>query len=281
MTRALLLVDVSYQIYRACAAHPMLSDGRDRYTGGIYGFLQSFCRAVNDSGATRAVLCRDSKPYLRSAEFPGYKQARKKDADPELRERYEATEAPLLALMSALGVPEWSVPGFEYDDLAAHAVRRHRARWPRIAAATNDSDLWQLFDAPGFSMVRGALDRDVTLDRDWLLRTHGLRPDEVPLALALQGTHNDVPGIAGIGPSRALQAVKDPARLRPLLERHGELVERNLRLIRLPHPEFPASEQVPGPGRPPGTRGVYRALAEYDIDCTLAMVSAFERLSGR
>ena len=69
MERILVCVDLSYQVYRASAAHPMLTSRRV-FTGGLYGFLQTFAKTVRETRATHVAFCQDCKPYRRSLEYP-------------------------------------------------------------------------------------------------------------------------------------------------------------------------------------------------------------------
>lgn len=280
MSRVLLTVDLSWQVYRNCAAHPQLRTPDGTFTGGVYGFLQSFSKAVRETGATDVVVCRDSKPYRRSLDYPAYKQLRKTAQDPDLRRMYGETEPIVLDLLGAMGVPVWAVPGFEADDLSGHAVRSCRSRYSRIYANANDSDLYQLLDAPGFAVYKDSI--GLAVDRSALLRLHGLSPHEFLLASALQGTHNDIEGIKGVGPKKAMNAVLDPALMRGYRAAHGDVIDRNLALIRLPHPDFPRDERVPQRGAVVfDARRLYRWCSRYEIECTLSMVNAFEQIDNR
>lgn len=273
MKRVLLLVDLSYQVYRAAAAHPMLSsDGV--FTGGLYGFFVSFAKAVRETRATHCVICRDTKPYVRSLVYPEYKQLRKKNRDDDLLQRYEESTPLVLEALRAVGLDPWSVPGFESDDLIAYLVGRDRHRYDRIIAASNDSDLWQLFGVENFA----AFNKDIgdLWDGARLQGVHGLTPDEFMLATALQGTHNDIAGIPKVGEVTARKAVKDPAKLRTFMATHQQLIERNLGLIKLPHADFPGG--APPAIRESTRRDMYRALGRYDIEVTSSMVDAIEQL---
>lgn len=271
-------MDFSYQCYRAAASHPTLTRARDEtFTGGLYGFLQSFGKAVRETKATDVVVCLDSKPYHRSREYPAYKQLRKANADNDLLELKQATEPLVRELLELMGVPIWAVPGFESDDLVAVAVEHHRSRFVRIFAQSNDSDLYQLLQRPGFAVYRD--DIRSAVDRAALLKSTGLTPAEFMLASAHQGTHNDIEGIKGVGEKTAAKIVKDPALLRRYRDSHGEVIDRNLRLIKLPHPDFPRSERMPARREAASSRDLYRWLAQYDIDCTLSMVNAFEQIT--
>ena len=278
MSRVLLAVDLSYQVYRAAAAHRELTSVDGVFTGGLYGFLASFGKMVRETGATEVVACRDSKPYRRSEAYPAYKQLRKEGRDDELYQLYVASEGQVLDLLAAMGVPVWAEPGFESDDLIGALVRWHRSRYARICAASNDSDLYQLLDAPGFSVYRDSI--ATAVDRRRLEEKTGLTPEQHMLATALQGTHNDIEGIKGVGEITAAKIVKDPAMLRRYRASHGDLIERNLALIRLPHPELDRSVRPPRPKPPPNAdRVLYRYCARFDIDCTLQMANAFEQVS--
>ena len=246
------------------------------FTGGLYGFLVSFAKAVRETRATHCVICRDTKPYLRSRTYPEYKQLRKKNSDPELLERYEFSTPLVLDALKAIGIDPWGIPGFESDDLIGYLARRDRHRYDRIIAASNDSDLWQLFDdVPNFA----AFNKDIAdlWDGVKLRRVHGLTAAEYMLATALQGTHNDIAGIPKVGPKTANDAVKDPAKLRALMASHSAIVERNLGLIKLPHPDFPLYVSPPRL-RESSRRDLYRAMGRYDIEVTSSMVDAVDQL---
>ena len=277
-SRRLLTVDLSNQIYRACHAHNMLQSVSGKFTGGLFGFLQSVSKAIEVSGATDILVCRDMKPYLRSETYPQYKQLRKKTADPELRAMHDET-APLLdELFDSIGVPCWGIKGFECDDLIAASAIRLRHRFERVVAMTNDSDTFQLFDLPGFRVYKRA---EVPLvDQAAFYKAYGgITTEQFILSSALQGTHNDIEGIPGVGPVTALKIIKDPVLLRAKRAQFGELIDRNIALIRLPHPAMPS---VPVPFRDRGLRlnlnPLYGLCSRYDIKVVPAWVRALEQV---
>ena len=276
--RFLLCVDLSYQVYRASAAHPMLTC-RDMFTGGLYGFLMTLAKTIRETHATHIVFCQDQKPYLRSRDYPEYKQLRKKNVDDELLKRHKESMGYVLKLLGELGLPVWGLPGFESDDLIAHAVKKYRHRFTRICAATNDSDLFQWLWVPNFYVY--TKDATNVIAEDDLLRTTGLTPAEFMLATALQGTHNDIAGIPNVGPKTATKAVKDASLLRKYRESHGDVIDRNLALIQLPHPEFPGITSLPEYRGGFNQRDFVRALSFYDIDVTMSMINAFEQLEPK
>ncbi len=278
MTKILLAVDLSYQVYRAAAAHPMLTCRRT-FTGGLYGFMTTFGKMMRETKATHVAFCQDRKPYLRSVEYPEYKQLRKKSADDELLKMYTASMALLLEVLEQSGLTVWGVDGFESDDLVAHCVMKYRHRFDKIYAASNDSDLYQLLWADNFSIYTKSI-TDLTT-RASVMEKHGLTPDQFMLMTAMTGTHNDIAGIDKVGPVTATKAIKDPALMRKWRSTHGDIIDRNLSLIKLPHDDFPYEQSLPPAAERFDERMLYRLLGRYDIDTTTTMIRAFEQLQQR
>lgn len=271
----LLCVDLSYQTYRAAAAHSNLTSGR-HFTGGLYGFMSTVSKMIRETDATDLIVCCDSKPYRRSEEFPEYKAWRKKAQDPALADLQKETMKHVREVLEGLGVAMWSVPGFESDDLIAHAVTRNRHRFGRIVAGSNDSDLFQHLDISNFSIYVKDIADVWTLDK--LRQVHGVTPAEFMHATALAGTHNDLPGIPRVGLATAIKALRDPALMRKHRATHAELIDRNLKLIKLPHADLPWDTAIPRHGRIYDDRKLYRLLSRFDIETTLSMVNAFNQV---
>jgi DNA polymerase I len=275
MAPTLLAVDLSYQTYRAAAANPGLTSRRV-FTGGLYGFFVVLAKTIRETGATDVVVCRDTKPYRRSGAYPNYKQLRKQRADDELLRAYNQSITLVLEVLDAIGVPVWACQGFESDDLIALAATRYRHRFERIYAASNDSDLYQLLDVPNFGIYTKSI-ADVVTATTVAQRT-GLTPQEYTLATALQGTHNDIAGIPGVGEVRARRAVLDPALMRKYMDSYGDIIRRNQQLIKLPHAELPTGLRLPRAVRGLDERQLYRSLGKYDIDTTASMVNALRQV---
>ena len=272
--RVLLAVDLSYQTYRATAAHRQLTcDGQ--FTGGLYGFLVSLAKQVNVTHATHVVVCEDVKPYLRSEVYPEYKLLRKKNADEELKALFQESLPMVLEALDVIGIPVMGFKGFESDDGIGWLATTHRHRFHRIYGSSNDSDLYQLLRFDNFRLLKGG-DMTEIVDRAKVFEQFGVDPEGYMLAQALKGTHNDVAGIPGVGEGKAFAAVKDPGQMRRWRERWAELIDRNQELQRLPHPKFPHTT-LPGMGTFKA-RALYKFCGRYDIEVTGAMISAFESI---
>ena len=273
--RVLICVDLSNAAYKAAAVNPGLTSG-DTFTGGLYGFLIAVQKAISAVEATDIVICEDRKPYVRSQLYPAYKELRKTTRDPELYERAQETIGLIKQFIEVAGWPLWSVPGFESDDLIGHAVIKYRNRYKQVIAMSNDSDLYQLFKYPGFSIWKGkkGLYTKKSYEREWA----GLSLEHLPTALALTGTHNDVEGVRGIGTVTAIGIVSHPFKLRKALEQHADIIKRNLELIRLPHKDLPKDLLIPDYTRHFVERDLLRFCGRYDINITRSMCTAFERI---
>lgn len=276
--KVLLAVDLSYQVYRASAAHSMLTSRRT-FTGGLYGFLTTFAKIVRETKATHVAFCQDRKPYLRSLAYPEYKQIRKKSADEELLKRYQSSMALVLDTLTSSGFTIWGLDGFESDDLIGHCAVKYRHRFDRIYAASNDSDLYQLLWVPNFSVYSQSIIDCMDVGR--LMDKHGLTPDQFMLMTALTGTHNDIEGIPKCGPVTATKAIKDPALMRNFRAIYADVIDRNLGLIKLPHAQLPKETRLPTHAGGFNHRDLYKSLACYDIEVTATMVNAFEQLQPR
>lgn len=274
----LLLVDLSYQTYRATSVHRKLVSGSNVFTGGLYGFMATVCKLASEVSADRIAICQDIKPYVRSQEYPQYKQLRAKRRDEELLELYKASLPLVLEFCALVGWPLMGVPGFESDDCIGHVVANHRGRFSHIFAASNDSDLHQLFYCPWFYMV--PTDMKGLVHAGTLHDEFGrpLTPQQHSLITALTGTHNDVEGVPRVGWVTALKMVRDPGLLRKCREQHAATIDRNLQLIALPHRQFPADTPVPPMQKSCTRRDLYRWAGKYDITVTAGMLEGLQQL---
>lgn len=271
--RVLLCVDMSFQVYRAAASHPMLTSRRT-FTGGLYGFLTTLAKMVRETQATHIAFCQDRKPYRRSLMYPEYKQLRRKNADEELLKMYKQSMALVLDILAGAGLTVWGIDGFESDDLIGHCATKYRHRFTKIYAGSNDSDLYQLFAvAPNFYVYRKSITDLMETRALW--SQHRLTPAQFMMASALQGTHNDIEGIKGVGVKTAATIATTAVLLRSYRERYADIIDRNLALIKLPHPDFPRDTTIPIRQADFNPRALYRALGRYDIDVTPSIERAF------
>lgn len=274
--RSLLLVDFSNQVYKATAAHPTLSFA-GKFTGGVWGVLTALCKIANEVEATHMVVCLDEPPYLRKKEDPRYKGDRpERDPDDPFLMKAAQSKKLLIEMFTLLGVPIWGAKGFESDDLIGWATIRGRNRFQLITAASNDSDLYQLFSVPVFQVHRG---KHGLFQREHFVRTCGdVTAAQWVEILAMTGTHNAVPGIAGVGPVTAAKLVHD--RGNSVWAKHEALITANKRLIILPHPDFVPDDQFRIVEARYNERAFITFLSKLGVTLIPSMRSALSRISG-
>lgn len=276
--RTLLLIDLNNQLYRAAATRRELTSGR-RFTGGLYGFLVSAAAIIKKFQVCNVAICTDSKPYLRSYGAEEYKGDREKSV---LKPLVEESKPYLAEFFEMCGWPVWALPGYESDDLMAWAAHHYRHRFDRIVGMCNDSDLYQsVLSSGGKFILSKQLDNTMDLPRLRKEMGDDITSGNLVRLLAMVGTHNNVPGIAGVGLVTARKTIASPAQMRTFMYHYGEQVLRNERLIKLPWPDFPADPglRLFAPTWP--HRKALMWAGRYDITWTLAMVEAFEEMAGR
>lgn len=205
----LVIIDGHAIAHRAYHSIPPLTH-RGQAVNAIYGFYSMLLTAVDQLKPKYLVVCVDSPgPTFRSQEFIGYR-AKRKPADHDL-----ITQLPLLPqTLGLVGIPVFSMGGYEADDLIATitrlahkkiASRSRRRLISKVTIITGDKDLMQLVDSKTelYVPVRG-LSETKTYDPPEVFNKLGVNPDQVVDLKALMGDMSDnYSGVAGIGPKTA------------------------------------------------------------------------------
>lgn len=187
----------------------MTSQGED--TGALQLFVNALSRYVKDERPDRMVVCwDDGRSTFRTRLYPEYKVARFKEATPA---EAGPPHGPLFAMIKTFlwlaGIPQWSQPNVEADDLIASAWRTHRPG-EKVVILSADKDLLQLLDEDTeqirFSSSGAPTDR---WNRQRVIDELGYRPDQIPLMMALTGDTSDgIPGMRGVGPKKAFKMLQ-------------------------------------------------------------------------
>lgn len=278
LSKCLLLVDFNNVIYRACGVNQNLSY-QGEFTGGLYGFYSIICGAINKYGVTSIAICQDTPPYFREDDFPNYKGDRVREAKEgqvSIADLKRVAETQILRSLSILKWPAFSFKGFEADDVIAHLSSRHYDDFEKILIMSNDDDLAQVLDD---DLKIAQIRKNGLYTRKDLYNDFGEISNEKLITLySLTGTHNNVPGIKGIGPKTALKMIKNGRLLEEAIEKNLELVERNRKLIKLPYRQLPDECEIQQIQFGNPQRSFMRFLSEYGISMTPSMSDALEQL---
>jgi len=190
---ALLAVDGNSLVHRAYHAYGE--------TGAVYGFLALLAAICDLSGPDAVVVgfdCRDGNDRKRRC---AYYKANRAEKDSGL----VTALAEVPEVLTELGVHVVCVPGQEADDVLGSAAATAEADAWRCVLATSDRDAFGLIsDRTSVLRLRNGLANARVVTGAALQADLGVRPQQYVEFAALRGdTSDNLPGVAGIGPSRA------------------------------------------------------------------------------
>lgn len=203
MPKKFVLIDAHSIIFRSYYAfiNNPLKNSKGETTSGIYGFLNTLDKIKKRFSSNYMCLVFDA---------PG------ETFRDEVYKEYKATRPPPPAdipfqiekskeLSRHLGIPCLELVGYEADDVLATCALKIKNEG-EVYIVTSDKDLLQMVQNNIF--VYDAY-QDIIYDRKRVIKKFGTPPERVAEFLALTGDSIDnVPGVPGIGPKRALEILK-------------------------------------------------------------------------
>ena len=195
----LMLMDGHALVHRAWHAirEPLTVRATGEDVRGVYGFVNSFIRSLQDWEPTHCAIAFDLPvPTFRHERFKEYK-AHRPPTPPELRSQFER----IRQLIEAFEIPVYQCEGYEADDVLGTLCRQAEEQEIETVILTGDSDTLQLV-SPWVrvfmsSSVQQTKVYDVAGVKD---RYGGLGPEAVADIKALQGDSSDnIPGVPGVG----------------------------------------------------------------------------------
>ena len=209
VTHDRLLLDAPSLVYRAFFALPKtIVAPFGQPVNAVRGFMEMTTRLLIDRqpSAILAAFDNDWRPDFRVAAFPGYK-AERPDEPEELGPQFDI----LARVLDAAGLPRAEADGLEADDVIATLVQRKPSD-ERAVVVTGDRDLIGLVRDPDVSLlftVRG-VSQLREFDESAVVEDYGIRPQQYAEFAMLRGDPSDgLPGVAGVGPKKAAQLLRD------------------------------------------------------------------------
>jgi DNA polymerase-1 len=190
--RTLLAVDGDSLTHRAFHAYG---------AAGTYGVLALLAGVADHVSFDAVVVGFDARgASWRRKRWPDYKAQRppKPDALTALLEQVPS-------LLARLGVAVVCQDGHEADDVLGSAAALAATRGWCSVLATSDRDAFSLVDDRTTVLrLRAGLDNAIAMTPGHIRRTVGVDPSQYVMFAALRGdTSDNLPGVAGIGPTRA------------------------------------------------------------------------------
>lgn len=205
----LVLLDAHAILHRAYHALPDFATSSGEPTGALYGLSTMILKIASDLKPDYIVACYDlPKPTYRHEVYENYKAGRAK-SDPELVSQMEKSKD----VCTALGIPIYSHPGFEADDILGTIVEELKDRLDKdleIIIASGDMDTMQLVDdnkVMVYTLKKGLSDT-ILYDEKAVIERFGFEPKLLPSFKGLRGDPSDnIIGIEGIGEKLATDLI--------------------------------------------------------------------------
>lgn len=204
----LVLLDSHAILHRAYHALPDFSSTRGEPTGALYGLILMLLKIADELKPDYIIATRDLPgPTHRHDKFEAYKAKRIKAEDALVEQLKRAPK-----VFEAFGIPSYSHPGFEADDMIGTIVKKigHRSDI-EVIIATGDMDTLQLVGprVRVFTLRKGLSDT-VLYDAETVRERYGFGPEHVVDYKALRGDPSDnIPGVKGIGEKTGTELIKE------------------------------------------------------------------------
>jgi len=217
MSKRLLLIDGHSMAYRAFYALPAenFTTASGQHTNAIYGFATMLLSLLSSEKPTHVAVAFDvSRKTFRSEIFPEYKANRAKTPD-----EFRSQMSYLHELVSAFGITQFEVEGYEADDVIATITKRAEKEGTEVFICTGDRDSFQLVNDKTTVLYpkRGVSDL-ARMTPDAVQEKYGMSPTQYPDFAALRGDPSDnLPSIPGVGEKTAAKWVVEYGSLQELL----------------------------------------------------------------
>jgi len=217
MTKRLLLIDGHSMAYRAFFALPAenFTTAQGQHTNAIYGFATMLISLIKEEKPTHIAVAFDvSRKTFRTDIFPEYKANRSKTPD-----EFRSQMSYLHELVSAFGIQQFEIEGYEADDIIATITKRAEKEKCEILICTGDRDSFQLVNERTTILYpKRGVSEMVRMTPDAVIAKYGMSAEQYPDFAALRGDPSDnLPSVPGVGEKTAAKWIVDFGSLKNLL----------------------------------------------------------------
>lgn len=216
--KRLLLIDGHSMAYRAFFALPAenFTTATGQHTNAIYGFATMLISLLKEEKPTHVAVAFDvSRKTFRTEIFPEYKANRAKTPD-----EFRSQMSYLHDLVSGFGITQFSVEGFEADDIIATLATRAASDGFEVLICTGDRDSFQLVnDSITVLYPKRGVSELARMTPAAVLEKYSMSPAQYPDFAALRGDPSDnLPSVPGVGEKTAAKWIVEYGSLEKLLE---------------------------------------------------------------
>ncbi len=207
MRERLILIDTHSLVYRGFFAIPPLTTTKGELSNATFGFASIFLKAIEELRPQHIAAALDlPQKTFRHERDETYKATRKPMPD-ELRPQLERVKE----LLEKFGVPMYSLPGYEADDVIGALSRQADAAGLEAIIVSGDLDPLQLV-TPNIKLftTRMGFQNTVIYDEAKIDERYGLKPSQMIDYKALKGDATDnIPGVPGVGEKTAAKLIAE------------------------------------------------------------------------
>jgi len=201
--KKLVLLDSHAIIHRAYHALPDFSTASGEPTGALYGLTTMLIKIIGELKPDYIVACFDLPgPTHRHEAYETYKAGRAKTDDNLAIQLEKAKD-----VFTAFGIPIYSHPGFEADDIIGTIVfNLKKDKNTDVVIASGDMDTLQLIDGDKVQVytLKKGINDTILYDEKKVLERFNFSPELLVDYKGLRGDPSDnIIGIAGIGEKTA------------------------------------------------------------------------------
>ena len=217
MTKRLLLIDGHSMAYRAFFALPAenFTTAQGQHTNAIYGFATMLISLIKEEKPTHIAVAFDvSRKTFRTEIFPEYKANRSKTPD-----EFRSQMSYLHELVSAFGIQQFEIEGYEADDIIATITKRAEKEKCEILICTGDRDSFQLVNERTTILYpKRGVSEMARMTPEAVITKYGMSAEQYPDFAALRGDPSDnLPSVPGVGEKTAAKWIVDFGSLKNLL----------------------------------------------------------------
>jgi DNA polymerase-1 len=234
--KRLIIIDGYSLLFRAFYATRYLSTADGRPTNALYGFTTMMFALLEKERPDAIVVALDhpSKTF-RHTQYAEYKGTRKETA-PELIAQLDESRN----LLSALGIPQIELVGYEADDIVGTVSKKAEENGYLTTIITGDLDALQLVDdCVSVVTPRQGVTEITTYNTAAVIERLGIPPHLVPDFKGIKGdTSDNIPGVPGIGDKGAAELISTYGTVEEILEKFDQIPEKYRKKIE------PAKDQM-------------------------------------
>lgn len=225
--KKLFVLDASGFIFRAYFALPEMRNLSGETVQAVFGFIRSLQKLIKEFSPEYMVAVFDGPHNKESRKeiYSEYKSNRVR--------RYEDMPNQIQLVKdycTLIGLHYLEIPSVEADDVIGSVVKEAVHKGFDVCICSTDKDLFQLVDANVSILNPWKESRELHIND--VREIFGVAPHQIADYLALVGdTSDNIPGVSGCGPKKAVSLLKQFGSIEELLEHVDQLKDSMQRML--------------------------------------------------